>query len=131
MRLSFKVLTPLFTTFIILLVLIFCAAMFFTNKTINYGVLHGANLLFFVISLFVFNMQYKAMFNKNPNVFIRSVMGGTIIKVFGCLIAIVAYYFISGTAFNKPAVYASMVIYVVYLVVEVKTIMKLNKTKNA
>ena len=54
-----------------------------------------------------------------------------IIKVFACVIAIVAYYFISGAAFNKPAVYLSMVIYIVYLVVEVRTIMKLNKTKNA
>ena len=131
MRLSFKVLAPLVTTFIILVVLIFCAAMFFTNNTINYQVLHGANLIFFLISLFVFNMQYKAMFNANPNVFIRSVMGGTIIKLFGCLIAIVAYYFLSGAAFNKPAVYTSMIFYVIYLVVEVKTIMKLNKTKNA
>ena len=91
----------------------------------------GGNCLFFLISLFVFRMQYRAMYNSNPQVFIRSVMGGMIIKVFGCLIAVVAYYFISGPAFNKPAVYICMVIYIVYLVVEVRTIMKLNKTKNA
>jgi hypothetical protein len=91
----------------------------------------GGNCLFFVISLFVFRMQYVAMYNSNPNVFIRSVMGGMIIKVFACVIAVVAYYFISKGAFNKPAVYASMVIYIVYLVVEVRTIMNLNKTKNA
>jgi hypothetical protein len=58
-------------------------------------------------------------------------MGGMLIKIFACVIAVAAYYFISGTAFNKPAVYASMVVYIVYLVVEVSTIMKLNKTKNA
>jgi 4-amino-4-deoxy-L-arabinose transferase-like glycosyltransferase len=58
-------------------------------------------------------------------------MGGMLIKVFACVIAVVAYYFISGRLFNKPAVYASMVIYIIFLVVEVRTIMKLNKTKNA
>jgi hypothetical protein len=131
MKLTYKVLAPLLYTAVILILAIYFAKRNFAGMGINYEVIQGANILFFLISLFVFNMQYKAMFNKNPQVFIRSVMGGMLIKVFGCLIAVVAYYFISGTAFNKPAVYASMVMYIVYLVVEVRTIMKLNKTKNA
>ena len=85
-------------------------------------------ITFLVLTVIIFAV---AMYNNNPNVFIRSVMGGMIIKVFACVIAVVAYYFISKGAFNKPAVYASMVIYIVYLVVEVRTIMNLNKTKNA
>lgn len=131
MNLSFKTVLPLVITFFILTIIIFCGYLFYNEKGIDYGVLMGGNCLFFLISLFVFRMQYVAMYNSNPQVFIRSVMGGMIIKVFGCAIAVVVYYFISRPAFNKPAVYASMVIYMVYLVVEVKTIMKLNKTKNA
>jgi hypothetical protein len=131
MNFSFKPVLPLFITFLVLTVLIFAGNLFFAAKGINYVVVMGGNCLFFLISLFVFRMQYLAMYNSNPNVFIRSVMGGMIIKVFACVIAVVAYYFISGNAFNKPAVYLSMVIYIVYLVVEVRTIMKLNKTKNA
>ena len=131
MSFSFKPVLPLFITFLILTVLCFAGNLFFADKGINYVVVMGGNCLFFLISLFVFRMQYVAMQNSNPNVFIRSVMGGMIIKVFACVIAIVAYYFISGAAFNKPAVYLSMVIYIFYLVVEVRTIMKLNKTKNA
>lgn len=131
MKLTYKVISPLLYTAVILILVIFLAKMNVTGRDINYEVIHGANLFFCLISLIVFNMQYKAMFNKNPQVFIRSVMGGMLIKVFACVIAVIAYYFISGTAFNKPAVYASMVIYIVYLVVEVRTIMKLNKTKNA
>jgi hypothetical protein len=131
MDFSFKAALPLFITFLVLAAIIFAANIFYTGKGVDYAVVMGGNFLFFLISLFVFRMQYLAMYNKNPQVFIRSVMGGMLIKVFGCLIAVVAYYFISGTAFNKPAVYASMVMYIVYLVVEVRTIMKLNKTKNA
>ncbi|MEP7239057.1 MAG: hypothetical protein ABI685_14355 [Ferruginibacter sp.] len=131
MNFSFKPVLPLFITFLVLTVLCFAGCFFFAEKGINYAVVMGGNCLFFLISLFVFRMQYVAMQNSNPNVFIRSVMGGMIIKVFACVIAVVAYYFISGTAFNKPAVYLCMVIYIVYLVVEVRTIMKLNKTKNA
>jgi len=94
-------------------------------------VVMGGNCLFFLVSLFVFRMQYVAMYNSNPNVFIRTVISGMIIKMFACVIGVVAYYFISKDAFNKLAVYISMCIYIVYLVVEVRTVMKLNKTKNA
>jgi len=122
---------PLFITFLFLTIVIFAARFLVTEKGIDHSIVMGANCLFFLISLFVFRMQYMAMYNSNPNVFIRSVMGGMLIKVFGCVIAVVAYYFISKTAFNKPAVYVSMIIYIIYLVVEVRTIMKLNKSKNA
>jgi hypothetical protein len=131
MKLSFKTVFPLFITFLVLTLFIFAGNIFFAEKGINYSVVMGGNCLFFLVSLLVFRMQYLAMYNPNPNVFVRSVMGGTMIKMFGCLAAIIGYYFISRPAFNKPAVYISMVIYIVYLVVEVRTIMKLNKTKNA
>jgi uncharacterized protein YacL len=131
MNFSFKTVLPLFITFFGLTIIIFAANIFFADKGIDYAVVMGSNCLFFLISLFVFRMQYLAMYNSNPNVFIRSVMGGMLIKIFVCVIGVAVYYFISGPLFNKPAVYASMVIYIIFLVVEVRTIMKLNKTKNA
>ena len=130
MNFRYKVLLPLFVTFFVLTAIIILANMFYAG-VIDYTVVMSANCLFFLISLFVFRMQFLAMHNSNPNVFIRSVMGGMIIKVFGCIIAVVAYYFLSGKMFNKPAVYISMVIYIIFLTVEVRTIMKLNKQKNA
>ncbi len=131
MSLRFKVLRPLVITFLILSVLILLTKIFYREGSVDHGVLIGSNCLFFLISLFVFRLQYQAMYHPNPNVFIRSVMGGMIIKVFACITAVVAYYFLSGVLFNKPAVYISMLIYIIYLWVEVKTIMKLNKQKNA
>ena len=126
-----KVLLPLLITFLVLAIFIFAAKIFYAGKGIDYMVVMIANCLFFLISLFVFRMQVRAMQNSNPNVFIRSVMSGMIIKVFACIIAVVAYYFLSRELFNKPAVYISMIIYIIFLTVEVRTIMKLNKTKNA
>ena len=126
-----KVFLPLSITFLVLTILIFTAKIFYAGKGIDYGVVMAANCLFFLISLFVFRMQYRAMHDSNPNVFIRSVMAGMIIKVFVCILAVVAYYFLSRELFNKPAVYISMIIYIIFLTVEVRTIMKLNKTKNA
>ncbi len=127
----FKDLLPLLITFLVLALLILSAKMLYAGRGIDYTVLMGANCLFFLVSLVVFRMQYKAMHNSNPNVFIRSVMGGMIIKVFVCLGAVIAYYFLSRDSFNKPSVYLSMIIYIIFLTVEVRTIMKLNKQKNA
>lgn len=131
MNFRYRVLFPLFITFLVLTGMIVLANIFYAGGGIDYIVVMAANCLFFLISLFVFRMQFLAMHNSNPNVFIRSVMGGMIIKVFACIIAVIAYYLLSPTMFNKPAVYISMLIYLIYLVVEVRTIMKLNKTKNA
>jgi len=128
---DFKTVSPLVFTFLFLTVLIVAANFLFTGHGIDYMVVMGANGLFFLVALLVFRMQYKAMQNSNPNVFVRSVMGGTMLKMFGCLAAVVGYYFVSRPAFNKPAVYAAMIIYLIFLVVEVRTIMKLNKSKNA
>jgi len=131
MNLRLKVLFPLLITFSVLTIFILAANTLYAQKVVDYIVVMAANCLFFLISLIVFRMQYKAMFDSNPNVFIRSVMAGMIIKIFACIIAVVAYYFISRSQFNKPAVYISMIIYLIFLVVEVSTIMKLNKSKNA
>lgn len=131
MDLNFKTVSPLVVTFLVLCVLIIAAWLGYAGKGIDYRVVMGSNVLFFLISLLVFRMQFMAMQKSNPNVFIRSVMSGMIVKVFGCVIAVVAYYFLSKSAFNKPAVYLAMVIYIIYLVVEVRTVMKLNRSKNA
>jgi hypothetical protein len=131
MNFRYRVLFPLFITFLVLTFIIVLANIFYAGGEIDYIVVMAANCLFFLISLFVFRMQFLAMHNSNPNVFIRSVMAGMIIKVFACVAAVIAYYLLSGNMFNKPAVYISMLIYLIYLVVEVRTIMKLNKTKNA
>ena len=128
---GYKVLVPLFTSFIVCAILIFSAKIFFADRGVDYTVLIAADCLFFLVSLIVFRMQYRALQNSNPNVFVRSVMSGMIIKVLVCLAAVVAYYFLSGKYFNKPAVYFSMIIYMIFLTVEVRVIMKLNKQKNA
>lgn len=132
MNSGIKKVFPLIVTFLVLTVVAFAAKLFLSGRGgIDYSVLIGANCLFFLVSLLVFRLQYNAMHNSNPNVFVRSVMSGMIIKVFACIGAVIAYYFLSGKNFNKPAVYLSMIIYIIFLTVEVRTIMKLNKKKNA
>jgi len=69
--------------------------------------------------------------NSNPQVFIRRVMLSIMLKMLVAVVAVIAYVLISGKSFNKPAVFISMLVYMLYLVVEVWLLMKQNKTKHA
>ena len=126
-----NVVLPLVITFILLAAILVLAWLFWKDAKVDFVVLLLANCLFFFVSLMAFRMQYKAMQNSNPNVFIRRVMITMLLKMGIALVAVMAYVLGSGKNFNKPAVYISMLIYLVYLVVEVALVMKLNKRKNA
>lgn len=127
----YKILFPLALTFFLFTLAILIAKLFFDSGSIDFVVILVANGLFFLISLLVFRMQRKAMQHSNPNVFIRSVMAGMMIKMFIVIVAVIAYVLLSRNFFNKPAIFISLLLYLVYLAVEVAAVMKLNKRKNA
>jgi hypothetical protein len=110
----------------------FTASSFFEKYGINSYVLIAANTLLFLTNFIALLLQRKALQNKNPNVFVRSIMAGIMIKMFVALGAFIGYVLISGKQkVNKPALYVSLFLYFVYLAVEVAIVIKLNKQKNA
>ena len=130
MKLFGKMLLPIFIIFIILTVLILTSGNFLVKYNVDKSVLLGANLLFLVVSILVFFMQKNAMQNKNPNVFVRSVIAGMMIKMFSTVIAVLAYVVSVGQGYNKKAVFISLFMYLIYLGAEVMAISKVNRTKN-
>lgn len=120
----------------LLLVFIICNGFFLSAKTliakwgIDSDVLIIANSLFLVLSLVTFFIQQKALQNSNPNVFIRSVMAGMMIKMFVCIIAIFIYWLAMKDKFSKGTVFVSMIVYLIYLAAEVRIVTKLNRQKN-
>jgi len=89
-----------------------------------------ANSLIFVLNVLVYSMQKKALKNTNPNVFVRSVMAGMMIKMAVCVVALLIYALAFKKTFSKMSVFASMFLYLIYLFVEVRAAGKLNKQKN-
>jgi hypothetical protein len=83
------------------------------------------------MSLTVFYMQKKALVNSNPNVFIRSIMAGMLIKMAVIMLALILYWQISGNSFNKTTVVIAVALYLVYFITGVYCTMQLNKSKNA
>lgn len=95
---------------------------------IDSAVLLCGNALLFVISLAIFLLQGKALKHANPNVFIRSIMSGMMIKMLLTAIAVIIYAVASAEHFSKLSVVAFLLFYVIYLVAEVTAIMKLSKS---
>ena len=131
MKAKRNLLLPLLLVFIICIGFFISAKVLLAKWGIDNGVLIIANSLFLLLALITFFVQQKALQNKNPNVFVRSVMAGMMIKMFSCIIAIFVYWFVMKDKFSKASVVAAMLVYLIYLVVEVKMITKLNRQKNA
>jgi hypothetical protein len=131
MKLFGKMLMPVLVIFVTLTIFIFAANALWLKYNVDKNVLLGANVLFLVTGVLVFFMQKNALRNANPNVFVRSVIAGMMIKMFSTAIAVLAYVLIVGNSYNTSAVFISLVMYLIYLAAEVMAISKENKNKHA
>jgi hypothetical protein len=131
MKLFGKMLMPVLVIFVIITLFIFAANVLWVKYNVDRNVLLGANVLFLIVSVLVFFIQKKALTNTNPNVFIRSVIAGMMIKMFSTAIAVLAYVLIVGNTYNTSAVFISLIMYLIYLAAEVMAISKENKNKHA
>jgi hypothetical protein len=123
----------LFSVFILIGVILILLKEYVKRNNINIDVvvLQGANIILYLLSLITLNLQIKGMKNANPNVFVRSVMGSMMIKMFIVVGVVFAYVAFSGGHYNKRSVFISLFFYLIYLAVEVYAVMKLNNQKNA
>lgn len=127
MKAQRNILLPLLLIFIIGNGFFLSAKILLVKWGIDGNVLIIANSLFLILSLITFFIQQKALRNSNPNVFIRSVMGGMMIKMFVCIIAVFIYWLLMKDKFSKVTVFAAMILYLIYLAVEVRLVTKLNR----
>lgn len=123
---------PILFLFLILTAFYIIAFDFLTDLGFDIKVLLISNIILFGITFLSFYIAIKSLANKNPNVFVRSIMGSMMIKFFIIIIATVIYLMIFKANFNKPAFFTSMGLYLVYLFLEVSILNKmLNQQKNA
>jgi hypothetical protein len=126
-----KAVLPIIMVFIVLNTLFITGRSFFERQGIDRDVLIISNAILFLSNLVTIVLLMKALRNSNPNVFVRSMMAGTVIKLLVIAISFAAYAFAVKKNINKPAVYISIFLYFVYLALEVAIVLKLNKQKNA
>ena len=125
MKLFNKMLLPLIIVFAVIMLFIFTSTNLLHKFNMDKNVLIGANILFLATGILVFFMQQNALKNSNPNVFIRSIIGGTMIKMFSTVLAVLFYVLAVGNTYSKNAVFISLFMYLIYLGVEVFCISKI------
>lgn len=123
----FKKSYPLSLLFLVILIFVSTSNNFLTNNSIDPSILFYANILLFIISMVSFSIQTLGLKNTNPNVFIRSVIGSMMIKMFVVVIAVLIYVNMIGNNFNKRGIFIALLLYLFYLAAEVFTVMKMNK----
>ena len=124
-----RIIYPLLALFAILSGALVVFSSSLERSGVDITILLAANALFLLLNIATIAMQRKALANSNPNVFIRSVMGGMMIKMFAAAIAVLAYVVLVGPGYNKKAVFISLFIYLLYLALEVAIVTKLNNRK--
>ena len=96
---------------------------------VDQDVLIIGNVVLFFITIVSYLIAQRGLKNTNTHVFIRSVIGGIMIKLFVTVIAAFIYISIFKKEINKPALFTCMGLYLVYTFVEVSVLTKQLKLK--
>lgn len=126
-----QIFLPLLILFIIINASCFSLANWLDGKKIDHLVLMGANVLLLLLAIISIWMFARALQNSNPNVFVRTVMATTFIKLMVIAFAVIIYFLVAKENKSVYAVIASMALYILYTIIEIKGAFRLNKTSNA
>ncbi len=121
---------PVFIIFIIINCFCIVFGNFLESHKIDHLVLIVSNALLFALTFFNLFIYQKTMSNTNPNVFFRSVMAATVIKLFFIAAAVCMYLYFAGANKSLYAIICTMFLYVFYTVAEVRNALKLNRQTN-
>jgi hypothetical protein len=124
-----KSMVPLVVIFLIIggLILVFRNTL--QSNGCNWQVLSGGNLFICLVTVVSMHLLKKGLHAERTQVFLRNAYSGIMVKLFACAGAAFIYILVSGKNLNKPALFGSMGLYLVYTFVELSAIMKQSNAK--
>lgn len=122
-----KLLMPTFAFFNIVNLTFLIWANYWDSIKIDHSVVIFGNALLFLVGLISLWLHINASKKENPNVLVRSIMGSTLIKMMVIAVSVLIYLKLMKGEKSKLAVITTMAIYLVYVFLEVKTALRLNK----
>lgn len=102
---------------------------FLQQKGVDVNALIIGNSLIFLISLISLYFHIKGFLHKNVQVFLRSVYGSMMLKMFGLAAVAAIYILVARKEVNKPALFICMGLYIFYTALEMVQVFKLLKEK--
>ena len=113
--------------FIVLTILLFLFKSLRKGNDNDFMVLLFGNFILFLATALSFFLYNKSLQNNNPNVFIRFVYGGMMVKMVICLVAAVTYIFVARSNLSKWGLIGCLILYIIYTFAEVKTLTQISK----
>ena len=124
-----KTLRPLIFLFLLINILAFIFAKSLVAAGFNLSFLLRANAIIFLLTFFGFALQAKGSKSANVNAFIRGIYASLLMKMFVIVAAILIYILVIGAEINRPSLFASLAIYLIYTCIEVIQLMKIARKK--
>lgn len=127
---SFK---KLYLPVILFFIIINGSLVFFSPRlekvNFNASVVLAGNLILFAATVFSLFLYQRALGHSSTHGFLRNAYSGLIAKLVVCLIAVGAYAMAAGSAINKQGILSCVVLYVIYSVIEMRSLMRWNKER--
>jgi hypothetical protein len=124
-----KSIVPLVIIFLIIAGLILVLRNTLQAYGCDWQVLSAGNLFIYLVTVVSMHLLSKGLHAEKTQVFLRNAYSGIMIKLFTCAAAAFIYILVSGKNLNRPALFASMALYLVYTFVELSVIMKQSNAK--
>jgi hypothetical protein len=118
-------------TFVVLNAIIIVFRRSLTAEGFNVDTLILGHVLLFVLTLLSLFMLKSGMRAATTPAFLRSVYGSFMLKLFIAAIAVFVYAWLNKGQINKPSLFTLMGLYLVYVYLEVKTLLKLSRKGNS
>jgi hypothetical protein len=122
-----KAFTPILLFFGLVNIVLMIAASWVGKLGIDADVMMVANLFVCLLTLFSFWMLHKGLRAKSTTSFLTAVYGSFLAKLILAAVAVVVYATVAGDDMNKPAVFAAMVLYLVYMFLEIRGLLMVVK----
>ncbi|HEY8397859.1 MAG TPA: hypothetical protein VIK80_07960 [Flavihumibacter sp.] len=125
---SLRHLLPLTLFFVLTSAIFFGMEASLRSMGMDVTVLMVSNLILFLIFLLSLWLHLRSMETASTAAFMRNVYSGMLLKLFGGAIAAFIYIYLFRDKVNKPALFGSMALYVLYTIIELRTVLRKTKT---
>ncbi len=126
-----KNLMPLLALFTIVNLVFFVWADYLDSIKVNHSVVIFGNALLFLLAMISLQLHMSASKKENPNVLVRSIMMSTFLKMILIAVSVLIYVKMAKETKSKWAIFVTMFIYLIYMAIELKIALKLNKKQSS
>lgn len=123
-RYKFRPFVPVILLFIVVNAFVVAARESIESRGFDQAFLIYGNLLLFAATFVSYLIASKGLRATNPNAFIRSVTASMMVKMLLVIVAVAIYIVSFGADVNKPSLFTTMLLYLVYTFLEVGILMK-------